>query len=52
MHNGKVWHLTFAAVPAKAGSAETLLDCVSDLFIRMQQLYLASIPEILRFVLK
>ena len=48
----KVWFLTFAAMPAKAGSAEILLDSINDLCITLQQLYLASIPEMLQFVLK
>jgi hypothetical protein len=48
-HNGNVWHLTLAAI---AGSAETLLDCINDLCIRLQQLYLASIPEMIQFVSK
>lgn len=50
-HNEKVSYLTFVFIPAKVGSAETPLDCVNDLCICLQQLYLASIPGMLQFVL-
>lgn len=42
--------LTFAAIPPSAGSLESLLDMLKAVWIVLQQLYLASMPEQKKFM--